>query len=307
MIVPTDIWPHTTTFWICDREKNWLNSYFRSKWFPGYHSGVETVIADIRETKKIKELLSDCRLLIHLTSETTPGSSAKDPLKELDKNLYPNARLFGLLQDYPNVDLLYLSSGGTVYGDSENLSPTETTPLRPMSYYGATKVASEAFIHALVKQSPRSAVILRPSNIYGPGQIYKPGFGILPTLFNCIAQSEPLPIWGNDKSTRDYIYVDDFTDLCIKIILSSKERYVRTYNVGSGVGTSLTDLISVVEQKTGKTIERDYKNKRGVDVQHTVLDSTLVKLNYNWVPQTSIEKGIEETWNWWNFASCYPK
>ena len=161
----------------------------------------------------------------------------------------------------------------------------------PLSYYGAGKAAIEAFIIAFCQQQNRPATILRPTNFYGPGQSCQPGFGIIPTIFDCLLKSKALPIWGDGKSVRDYLYIDDFIELCTQISTSPSPPDLRIYNVGSGLGYSINSLCDLIEEVTNKQIIREYHPSRSVDVQRVVLDCSRIEHDHAWHAQTDLTTG----------------
>ncbi len=267
-------------------------------------TGVKTLQTHLDDVQILKEILPHCRWLVHLASDSTPGVSAGKPLFEAEHNLLPNLRLFELLQDYPQVNLLYLSSGGAVYGNPQADIVSEQNLLQPLSYYAAGKIALEAFILALVQQSPRHAIILRPSNFYGTGQTYRPGFGIIPTILEYQRLGKPLQIWGDGENVRDYLFIKDFIELCLLLLQQTElETGTKIYNVGAGRGYSLNQLCDLLEQVTGQPVLREYHAARTVDVRHIVLDTSRIHADYSWQAQTSLQEGLQQTWEWWKTAT----
>lgn len=267
---------------------------------PTSPAGVQIFQSCLDDVKILKKILPKCRWLIHLASDSTPGISAGKPSFEAEQNLVPNLRLFELLQDYPQVRLLYLSSGGTVYGNPDHTQVQEQAPLQPLSYYAAGKIALEAFIAALVQQSPRHAVILRPANFYGPGQHYRPGFGIIPTILEYQQLGKRLHIWGDGENVRDYLFIGDFVKLCLLLLQqTTPELSTQIYNVGTGFGCSLNQLCDLLEKVTEKPVLRKYHPARSVDVRHIVLNTSRIQSVYGWEAQTSLLEGLQKTWLWY--------
>jgi UDP-glucose 4-epimerase len=257
-----------------------------------YQSGLDNAVL-------LKKLLPNCRVVFHLASETTPGSSILQPALEATNNLLPSLRFLECLQEYSHLSLIYVSTGGAIYGNTENEKVSEDMPLSPLSYYGAGKAALEKFICAYSRQTGNTAVILRPSNFYGPGQVYRQGFGIVPTIFNLHLHGKPLQLWGDGKTTRDYLYIDDFVNFCLLLLAKiSSERAATIYNIGSGQGTTLLELISTIEEITGKKISRDSQPARTVDVRRIVLDNSRINCRFHWTPQTDLHTGLKKTWEW---------
>lgn len=242
--------------------------------------------------------LPRCRTVVHLASASTPGSSAGKPLFELEHNLRTTFALLEALQAAPHCNLLYVSSGGTLYGDSDVGAVTERHLIRPRSYYGAGKAAAEHFITAWTMQFGAAATILRPSNVYGPGQHARQGFGIIPTAFDAIIDDTPLTIWGDGSTIRDYLFVDDLVELCALILKRPMPSGTLMLNASCGIGLSLNQLLEHIEAVTGRRIVRNYEHQRPVDVSRIVLDASRATRHYGWNASTSIRAGLERTWQW---------
>jgi UDP-glucose 4-epimerase len=244
-------------------------------------------------------LVARSRAVIHLASRSTPGSSAGQALAELNDNLRPTLALLQALQHKPGIELLYLSSGGSLYGPAFGPS-AETAKLDPRSYHGAAKVAAEHFILAWCAQYSGTAIVLRPSNIYGPGQTERAGFGIIPAGFGKIARNEVLTVWGDGSTIRDYLYIDDFIALCMATVASPMPMGVRVLNASTGVGVSLTELFAEMETVAGKPLRRVHEINRKVDAPKIVMNPFLASVHYHWTPTTSLHEGLTRTWNWFS-------
>lgn len=242
--------------------------------------------------------LDRCRAVVHLASASTPGSSAGKPLFELEHNLRPTFALLEAMQAHPQCELLYLSSGGTLYGDAATSPATERHVIRPRSYYGAGKAAAEHFITAWTTQHSTRATILRPSNLYGPGQTTRRGFGIIPTAFDALRDSAPLTVWGDGSTVRDYLYIDDFVALCLAILARPMPPGAQVLNAASGDGISLDELFSHIEAVTGLALERRYEHSRAVDVSRIVLDPGRARRHYGWCASTPVAQGLARAWQW---------
>jgi UDP-glucose 4-epimerase len=260
----------------------------------------EVVVTDLTEPSEVAELLDRARTVVYLASRSSPGTSAGKPVEELHNNLVPLLTLLQALQGKSEVDLLYLSSGGSLYAIDAEEPATETTVVQPRSYHGAAKVAAEYFISAWSRQYNGHATVLRPSNLYGPGQMEKTGFGIVPTCFGKILRQEPLSVWGNGSNVRDYLYIDDFVELCLEVIRNPMPSGMRIFNASSGTGVSLNELFHAIEVVAHKPLQRSYAPSRTLDAEYIVMDSNSARLHYGWTPKTSLLEGLRKTWNWFN-------
>lgn len=249
-----------------------------------------------RET--LRQLLPTTDIVIHLASASTPATSTLDPTFEALHNVMPTARFLEIFAEYPEAKLIYLSSGGAIYGDNSNPLVDEQQASMPLSYYGAGKASIEALLHAFCHQTGRNATILRPSNFYGPGQPVRPGFGIIPTLISRALNSQTIEIWGDGNTIRDYLHIDDFTSIIEKLINQEANRPgCKIYNAGTGTGTTVNQLCEFIENLNEKPLHRTYRTIRKVDVKRIVLDNQRIKSELDWEPTIDLKSGLEETWN----------
>ncbi|MEQ1514996.1 MAG: NAD-dependent epimerase/dehydratase family protein [Usitatibacteraceae bacterium] len=266
---------------------------------PSYPANVEVITASLDNSTVIEGLLPFCKAVFHVASDSTPGTTASQPALEAGLNLLPTLRLLESLQKFPRVPLVYLSSGGAIYQAVESGSPDETSVAKPPSYYGAGKIAIESFIHAFTRQHKGRALILRPSNFYGPGQYFRRGFGLIPTLFRHALTDTPASIWGDGEIVRDYIFVDDALLLCTAIAKSSFAfSGFEVCNVGSGTGHTINQVCALVEEIAGTKLKREYLPSRNVDLRRIVLDSTKAKRLFGWEASTGLASGIAMSWDW---------
>lgn len=261
------------------------------------HPGIRNAAAPYDDASQFQDLVSRCDAVVHAASASTPGSSAAQP--QLDGNLRTTLALIEALQDHPAHRLLYPSSGGTLYGDRRKPAH-EDDPLRPRSYHGAGKAAAEHFIHAWATQYAGSAVLLRPSNVYGPGQPPGRGFGIIPTAFDCTLRGVPLTVWRDGTTLRDYLYIDDFVALCSAVTEAAPQPGSQVFNAASGHAIPLTALLDRIDAVTGIPVQRVHAVARPVDVRSIAIDNTAARQAFGWHPATTLEQGLQRTWQWFS-------
>lgn len=267
---------------------------------PGvFPAGVETHHCDFNTPEHFAPLLARAQTIVHAASCSTPSSTTGKPLLELEGNLRSTFALLTALQDAPHCQLLYLSSGGTLYGNTNNRSAQEKDRLCPRSYYGAGKAAAEHFIHAAAQQFSLSATVIRPSNLYGPGQGLRRDFGIIPKSFAHAKTGIPLTLWGDGQAIRDYLYIDDFIRLCCDVLEHPKTCGTQTLHAASGKGISLLDLIDLIRHVTSAPLPIRYDLCRPVDIACITLDTTQTTSNFGWSPKIGLEEGLQRTWQWW--------
>ena len=256
--------------------------------------GVESVQGSIEDTVLLREAISRCSQIVHAASLTTPGTSARDPSLEVVGNLLPLARILECAEAFPDRTLVYLSSGGAIYGDLAD-GASESTAVRPRSYYGAGKAAAEAMIHACTATSTWSASVLRPSNLYGPGQATARGFAIVPTLLGRALDGNMFTIWGDGSTVRDYCYIDDLVDAVEWVLRDESPPGFATYNVASGSTASILQLVGLCERTCNRRIALSFMPARGVDVPRVVLDTSALG-RLGWHAKIDLEEGLRRTW-----------
>lgn len=259
--------------------------------------GVVHIRGSIEDRQLLRDALSQSRSVVYAAAMTTPGTSAHDPVLEVLGNLLPLSRLLECAGEFAQRRIVYLSSGGAVYGD-DAAGALESNTLRPRSYYGAGKAAAEAMIHACVATSDWSATILRPSNPYGPGQRVTKGFAIIPTLFDRAVDGKPFQIWGDGSTIRDYCYIDDLTSALVDVLAVPAQRAFTVYNVASGEVISILDLIDACQLASGRSITTELRPARGVDVACVAPCSELLSRELGWRAQFTLAEGLKRTWQW---------
>ncbi|KRG60732.1 hypothetical protein ABB25_00555 [Stenotrophomonas koreensis] len=256
---------------------------------------VENVVAPFVEAATFSALLERCGAVVHAASSTTPGSSTATP--QLDGNLRTTLALLEALQAAPGRRLLYLSSAGTLYGDRDTPAQ-ETDPLRPRSYHGAGKAAAEQFLHAWAAQYDGTAVVLRPSNVYGPGQTARQGFAIVPTAMDCAATGRTLEIWGDGTQLRDYLHVADLVAMCLHALQAPLPSGCHVFNAASGQAVTLKTLLERIERVSGRAIQRRYVQPRIADVGKVLINPQAARQAFGWEARTDLDTGLAQTWQW---------
>lgn len=260
-----------------------------------YGPNVRTVTSNI----PAETLLQDCDAVVWLASGTTPSCSAANPLLELTGNLDPLLKLLQALQSRSDRHLLYVSSGGTLYGDVDHPA-SESLAAHPRSYYAAGKAAAEDFIAAYCQQYSGASTVLRPSNVYGPGQTLHGGFGVIPAAMSCLKRDAAMTIWGDGESLRDYLYIDDFISACMTTLQHPSPKGLQVFNVCRGQATSLNRLLAQIERIAGRPLRREIRPARAVDLNRVLLDGANIRRALGWAPHTDLQEGLLRTWQWLN-------
>lgn len=227
-------------------------------------------------------------VVIHLASALIPSSTFEACQNEMNCIVLPTMKLLPILSKR-NIKLVYFSSGGTIYGRSSiNRALKEDDRTEPICYYGGTKLLLEQMIRIEREYSKLDYLIIRPSNPYGPGQNIFGRQGLIATSLGKIQKNEPLTIWGDGLVVRDYIYIDDLAQAVCDLL--EKNICYETYNIGSGIGYSINQVIDIIKQIN--ELEVIYTEGRSVDVSCLILDVTKIKNTIKFAP-LPIEEGIK--------------
>lgn len=261
------------------------------------HPGIRNVTGGWDDAAQFARWLPECAAAIYAASSSTPGSSDARP--QLDGNLRTTLAMIEALQDAPSCRVLFFSSAGTLYGDRATPA-AESDPIRPRSYHGAGKAAAEQFFQAWATQYEGAVTVLRPSNVFGPGQPARAGFGIIPAALECALRGHPIRVWGDGSSVRDYLYIDDLLALCTAILHSDPPPGMCVYNAASGDAISLDGLLDRIETITGRPFERIREPSRRVDVHSIIVDAGAARASFGWVPIVPLDSGLQRTWQWFN-------
>ncbi len=265
--------------------------------FPGeinsFGSKVKMVYGDFNNEKDLDAVLKNNKIdvVIHLISTTIPATSNDNIVFDIEANLVTTIRLLELLVKYKIPEIVFLSSGGTVYGLTESESVNEDHPTFPISSYGVIKLCIEKYIHLFHQIYGLNYLILRAGNAYGPHQKSN-NQGIINVFLRKVINDEKLIVRGDGSAIRDYFYVKDFA-LIIKILIDNKIKN-EIINIGTGKGVSINQILEILK-KIKPTLVVEYIDAYDSDVPKIVLDTkklkSLVNINF-----CILEEGILKTY-----------
>jgi len=254
---------------------------------------VDYVVGDLMDARLLPSLLDGVDIVFHLASSTVPSTSNLDPIADVQSNLVGALNLCAAMIAAGQRRLVYFSSGGTVYGDPQQLPVPETHPLHPISSYGVVKVAIENYLLMYERLGNLDPLILRPSNPYGPRQSGAGLQGVIAAFLGKARLNEGVHIWGDGEVIRDYLHIDDLITFAATAGAGTQTGVV---NVGSGQGHSLNQIVNLVRVATGAALPVTYDPKRDYDVAEIVLDISRATAEFGWRPSISLSDGIQATW-----------
>jgi len=262
-------------------------------------ASVEYVTGDLGNHGVLSEIVDGVDWVFHLAYTTLPKTSNDDPVYDVRSNLVDTIQL---LQECCLADVkkfVFVSSGGTVYGVPQSSPIQETHPTDPICSYGITKLAIEKYLHLFYHLKGLEYVVLRASNPYGEGQNPNAKQGAVGVFLGRIARGEPITIWGDGEVVRDYIYIEDAVlSLLAAARYKSDTSEPRVFNIGSGHGCSLNQLIKEIRSTVDVPVKVEYTPSRALDVPVNVLDISLAKEQLNWEPKVDLSTGLSRTWKW---------
>jgi UDP-glucose 4-epimerase len=265
---------------------------------PEFPKVVSYVVGDFSQCELIRELLEEHEEVIHLAYASVPNTSFEHPLADLLENLPPTLKLFTEIAAKERK-LVFVSSGGTVYGEAIQLPIRENHPTKPISPYGVTKLTLENYARLYAVTHGLKFVCIRPANAFGAGQRPFTGQGFIATAIASAMRGQPIGIFGQQGTVRDYIYVSDLIAGIVRAL--EKGRLSETYNLGSGVGRSNMDVVEAIShlmKGTGGEIQVEKFPERPFDVKANILDSTKLHEDTGWTPQVEFDDALIRTHAW---------
>lgn len=239
-------------------------------------------------------ILEGVDIVYHLISTISPSSSNVNIGKELQENVAITVNILESCIKNKVKMIVFLSSGGTIYG--KGICPfDELAETNPINTYGIQKLTIEKTIYLYNYLYEIDYRIVRLSNPYGPYQRPNGKLGAITTFSYKAIQDEQIDVYGDGTVIRDYIYIDDAIEAIINI--STKKTHYKIYNVGSGSGYSLSDVLTIIQEVLGKNVKICYKDHRKVDLKTNYLDVGRYKSEFGEIQKNTIYEGILKTIN----------
>lgn len=224
--------------------------------------------------------------VIHLAAQTSVNFSISHPYYDANMNVMASIKLLELCKKY-NIKKFITASSAAIYGNPKYLPIDENHPTEPMSQYGLSKLTMEKYI----KLSGIPYIIFRFSNAYGPRQKSSKESGVVAIFNNAMKNNEPINIYGDGEQIRDFIYVEDIANICIKAINSNVENEIINFSTNKGV--SLNQLFKVMKSLYNYTLNANYLPERIGDIKNSILSNDKAYNLLKFTNYTKLEKGLE--------------
>jgi UDP-glucose 4-epimerase len=293
---------HVADAYLAAGDEVWIVDDLSSGRTENLPAAAEFVELDVRDPE-IRNLFRDVRfdLVNHHAAQIDVRVSVADPRKDASINLMGLLNITEAAVEVGTQRIVFVSSGGVVYGEPEQIPTPEEAPKLPLSPYGVTKLGGEFYLNYYRQIRGLEYVALRYSNVYGPRQDPHGEAGVVAIFCNRLLAGEPLTIFGDGEQTRDYVYVKDV--VAANMLASGIDMGdgsgldSRAFNVGTGVGTSVLRLADVLEGISGDSRSRSHEAARPGELRHSTLDASLIR-SRGWTPAFTLEQGLRETYEY---------
>jgi UDP-glucose 4-epimerase len=257
-------------------------------------AGVVYHIQDFGNRAFLASVLPHMDMVFHLVSTTVPKTSNDDPSFDVMSNVVETINLLEQCAREKVKKIVFVSSGGAVYGTPAALPVAEDSPEKPESSYGITKLAIEKYLGLFHRLYGLNYVVLRPSNPYGERQNPDGDQGVVAVFLGRIAKGQAIDIWGDGSNVKDYVYIEDLIDGMYRAAFSDTVH--RVFNMGSGIGHSVNDIVRRISEKVDRPISVNHLPKGPFDVSRIYLDITRARKELGWEPRISLDEGLRRTW-----------
>ncbi|TFG78261.1 MAG: NAD-dependent epimerase/dehydratase family protein [Thermodesulfobacteriales bacterium] len=261
-------------------------------------SGAKFIKCDIRDFDTVEKIISDFKpeIVDHHAAQIDVRKSVDNPMHDAEINIVGTLHLIESSLRHGVKKFIFASTGGAIYGEPEVIPADEKTDPFPISPYGTSKYAVEKYLGYYNYVHGFEYVALRYANVYGPRQNPHGEAGVIAIFCNRILSGSPCTVFGDGGQTRDYVYVEDVA----KANLQSLSAPFGSYNIGTGIETSVNDLISELKKSSGTDFEVNYGEQRPGEVQSISLEASQAEKILGWKPNVNLAEGIQKTWNWFN-------
>lgn len=266
---------------------------------PPLMKGVKYSYVDLYNISHETPIFKGVDVVYHLAWTTLPKTSNDDPTYDVTSNISITLNILKACVNFGVKKIIFISSGGTVYGIPSSIPINERHSTNPICSYGITKLMAEKYLHLYHHIYGLDYLVLRPSNPFGEFQDPAGMQGAISVFLANLAKEKPIVIWGDGNVVRDFLYISDLADAMVKSIdYSPSPTDSRVFNVGSGRGVSLNELVDIISQVTGLKPIVNYTETRSLDVPANILDISLIREKLGWVPMHDVVDAIEKTWKW---------
>ena len=247
--------------------------------------------ADISDAAAVARVFGEFRpqLVSHHAAQISVAASANDPVADAQANVIGSLVVLEACRAHGVDHVVFASTGGALYGDPATVPADEQSIVQPLSPYGAAKASVETYLRTYKATWGLSYTALRYANVYGPRQTADGEAGVIAIFANHLLRGERPTVFGDGEQQRDFVYVGDVTEANL---LAIEQRLQGSYNVGTGVGTSVNQIAAALVKLCGYAGIIDHAPERAGEVRRVTLDASLLQRMAGWRAQVSLEAGL---------------
>lgn len=261
---------------------------------PAFESaGVRSFVGDFMNRADVAAALEGQQYVFHFVSTTTPVSAENDPSMDARTNIASSIDLLELSVAAGVQKVFFASTGGAIYGDQPG-PLTELALPQPVSPYAIGKLAIEGYLHYFHRKHGLDSVAFRISNPYGPRQRERKLQGVIPIFLRQIQDGHPVTVYGDGSMVRDYVFASDVVQMIADTIGKPTEHSV--YNIGSGIGTTVLELLQAMSAVTGRDPVIEHTPAPATFLERAVLDTGRFTAEFGSRPLVDLHQGIDLTW-----------
>ncbi|MDE1997562.1 MAG: NAD-dependent epimerase/dehydratase family protein [Burkholderiales bacterium] len=257
---------------------------------------IEWITGDLLSQSDVNAAIDGMDVVYHLVSFTLPKSSNDDPIYDIQTNVLATLQMLNALVVRKVPRIIFISSGGTVYGIPAYLPVDERHPTEPTVSYGITKLTIEKYLLMYQRLHGIRSIILRVANPYGQRQRVETAQGAVGVFLHRALRGLPIEIWGDGTIARDYLHVSDVANAFVSALDYGGQQSV--FNIGSGTACSLNQLLDQIDKVLQIKVERRYLPSRTFDVPVNVLSNALAARELKWAPSVELDAGLRQTVDW---------
>jgi UDP-glucose 4-epimerase len=274
-----------------------VHAYGRCPVIPGnLVAGIRWTTADLLDYGALTAAVGAADFVFHLASSSTPASANANPAADLAANVLSTLNLLEICRASSVRKVIFVSSGGAIYGMQPKIPIRETTPADPISAHAIAKLTVEKYLALFWHLYGLDYVVLRVANAYGPLQLARKKQGIVAAAIQQSLADQPVEIWGTGEVVRDFVYIDDVVRALMMTALHDGPP--RMFNVGTGIGISINAVLADIECVVGCPLKRRYTVGSLADVPANVLDVGLIREEVGWAPEVPWIDGLRRTVAW---------
>lgn len=249
---------------------------------------------DVVDGARVQALAREFRptVIAHLAAQASVTFSVREPERDLDVNVRGTFNVCQAGRE-SGAPVVFASTGGALYGDDVPLPTGENTPPQPLSPYGASKLAGEAYVATWGRLHGQPNVVLRLGNVYGPRQNPHGEAGVVAIFSEKLEDGETPTVFGDGEQTRDYVHV---ADVSRAFVAAAERGQPGTYNVGTGVETTVNELLHILQEAAGTAIEPGREPLRPGELKRSALDTSLIVRELGWRAEIPVAEGLAQTY-----------